>query len=228
MLPLIATLCPSPPFKKYQQMVRIQSLCLAVLVFIVFSATSSFAQIKFKLQWLEDSLAWGVFITPEEGFNPSLNTAVGSGQVTVVAPKGSEFHNFQLFSGTWAQNAYVPAPKENPGKDYISFGFVKDDPAIELQAGEETLLFTFSPKNGDCPKELYLIEEGDPFMVFPNSANANPGNEISIFDVNTRSLYHYVGNYAPEAWNCHPGKTVKQGPYRIGDAGKKNKRFNRP
>lgn len=181
-----------------------------------------------KLQWLPDSLAWGVFVTPDKGYSPSLNTAVGSGQVTVVAPAGTEFHNFKTFSGIWAQNAYVHAPKENPGKDYVSFGFVKDDPAIELQAGEETLLFTFAEKKGACLDALYLIEEGDPFMVFPNSAHANPGNEISLFDVGARSMYHFSTVYARDAWNCHPGKLVAQGPWRQGDPGKKNRRFNKP
>lgn len=195
---------------------------------IVLMTAPSNSQVKFKLQWLQDSLAWGVFIMPEKGYQPSLNTAVGSGQVTIVVPAGTQFHNFKTFSGMWAQNAYVHAPKENPGKDYVSFGFAKDDPAIELQAGEETLLFTFSEKNGHCLPSLYLIEEDDPFMVFPNSANANPGNEISFFDVGTRSMYHYTGNYAPEAWNCNPGKTIKQGPFRQSDARKKNTRFNKP
>lgn len=209
-------------------MTKVHLHWFAALAFTAFFATPCFTQIQLKLQWMKDSLAWGVFITPEEGFHPSLNTTMGSGQITVVAPAGSEFHNFKTFSGSWTQNAYVPAPQENPSKDYISFGFVKDNPPVELQAGEETLLFTFSPRKGTCPDELYLIEEGDPFMVFPNSASANPGNEMSLFDSSTRIIYQYTGNYALEAWNCHPGKEVKQGLYRQSSAGKKGNEINRP
>ncbi len=207
---------------------RIHWLCSFILAFAFFSATPSFSQVKFKLQWLGEQHEWGVFITPEEGHNPSQRMVVGSGQVTLVAPTGFMSSNLNFFSGSWSQNALIPAPKENPEKDYISFGFVKDNPPIIIQAGEETLLFTFSAADGQCPDELYLIEEGDPFMVFPNSANANPGNEISIFDIETQTIYQYTENYAPQAWDCHEGKEVEQGPYRPNNQGKRNKRPNRP
>ncbi len=203
-------------------------LCSVVLFFLFCFKTPSFSQIQFKLQWLPDSLAWGVFATPAAGIVPSDYLLIGSGQVTLVADTGSQFANLKSFSGTWAQNAFVGAPKENPSKDYISFGFISADPPMEFVAGEETLLFTFSSRGNVCPDSLYLIGFDDPFNRVPNSANANPGNDISVLDPFKQIIYEFTGLYAPEAWNCHPGKEVKQGPFRHGFEKRRNRTVNRP
>ena len=209
-------------------MTRSISLCSAMLFFLLVFETPSFSQIQFKLQWLPDSLGWGVFATPEEGIVPSNYLIIGSGQVTLVADAGSQFYNLKSFSGTWAQNAFVGAPKENPEKDYISFGFISADPPMEFVAGEETLLFTFSSRANDCPDSLYLIGFGDPFNKVPNSANANPGNDISVLDPSKQVIYLFTGLYSPQAWDCHPGKETPQGPYRHGYDKRRNRTVNRP
>ncbi len=209
-------------------MSRSINLCSIVLFLLLFFETNSFAQIQFKLQWLPDSLAWGVFATPEKHIAPSNYLIIGSGQVTLVADAGSQFHKLKSFSGTWAQNSFVGSPLENPGKDYISFGFISADPPMEFVAGEETLLFTFSIRENTCPDSLYLIGFDDPFNKIPNSANANPGNDISVLDPSQEVIYSFSGLYAPNAWNCHPGKHVPQGPFRHGYDRRRNRTVNRP
>ena len=210
-------------------MVPSKSLASAVLVCLFFATTPAFSQIQFKLQWMQDSLAWGVFATPDPGVEPSDYLIIGSGQVTLVVPPGSQFGNLKSLSGTWEQNAYVPTPKENPSKDYISFGMVTADPPMLFRAEEETLLFTFSNKSPDCPESLYLMPNNDPFNVMPNSMNSNPGNDISVLDPgNGKSVYFFSKIYAPEAWDCHPGKTVEQGPFIHGYDKRRNRTRLKP
>ncbi|MCF8247780.1 MAG: hypothetical protein K9J37_22005 [Saprospiraceae bacterium] len=210
-------------------MVTTKSLASAVLVCLFFAATPAFSQIKFKLQWMQDSLAWGVFATPDEGAEPSDYLIIGSGQVTLVVEPGSQFGSLKSFSGTWEQNAYVPLPAENPEMDYISFGLVTADPPMYFRAGDETLLFTFANKTPDCPESLYLMTNEDPFNHLPNSMNSNPGNDISVLDPgNEKTVYFFSKVYAPDAWDCHPGKMVEQGPFIHGYDKRRNRRVNRP
>lgn len=195
-------------------MVSTKSLANLAVVAFCLAAMPAFSQIQFKLQWLRDSLAWGVFATPDPGVEPSDFLIIGSGQVTLVAPQGAQFANLRCYSGTWEQNSYVPTPIENPNKDYISFGMVTADPPMMFRAGEETLLFTFSNKSADCPDELYLMSNDDPFNKMPNSMNSNPGNDISVLDpAKGQTVYFFSKVYAPEAWNCHEGHIMEQGPF---------------
>lgn len=158
------------------------------------------AQLLFKLEWIQDSLAWGVFVKPDSGTKPSGSLMVGSGQVTLVAPKDYAFKALKCFSGMWHQNATVTAPKENTSSDYISFGLVSLDIPIPLKEGKETLLFTFATKSGVAPQKLYLIEKDDPFAQLPNSAFTNPGNDMTVLDVEKQAIYYYSGNYGHDRW----------------------------
>lgn len=200
---------------------------LATFAIVALFSISASAQINFKLHWMPDSLAWGVFAKPEPDLHPSKFTVIGSGQVTVVAPAGMEFANLKSFSGVWEQNAFVGSPPENPTMDYISFGLISNDPAIVLQDGEETLLFTFGKKMKDCPERLYLIENDDPFNNLPNSSNSNPGNDLSVMDPGQGAYYRFTGNYALDAWNCEPDKIVPLGEFRQAK-GRTRRLVNRP
>ncbi len=209
-------------------MPHFKSLFMTGFLTLFAAVTTISAQIQFKLQWMPDSLAWGVFARLEAGINPGDEMIIGSGQVTIVAPAGQEFNDLKCFSGLWSQNAFVGAPKENPGRDYISFGFISEDPPLPLFAGKETLLFTFGKKSADCPDKLCLIENDDPFNRFPNSANSNPGNDLSIMDAGVRATYYFTSNYSPDAWNCHPGHAVKTGNFIQGNKKRRSKDPNRP
>jgi hypothetical protein len=208
-------------------MIYMKPIILALL-FVGASATPSFSQIKFKLQWLPDSLAWGVFAMPEAGVSSSSYVLVGSGQATVVAPTGTSFVNLKNFSGTWEQNALVPHPVENPEMDYISYGFITAEPPLKIYAGEETLLFTFQNGKQEMPETLSLIAKDDPFNVFPNSVNANPGNDITLMDGRNGAMYYFTGIYDHNAWDPRPERQVPQGPFRKGDEKPKKIEVIRP
>lgn len=194
----------------------VQAFTAFVLFLFLFANKPANAQVQFKLQWLPDSTAWGVFARPEPGVKIPKFTIIGSGQVTIVTPPGSRFFDLRSFSGTWEQNAYVATPKENPNGDYISFGMMTADPPIVLQDGEETLLFTFKAKEGQYPEWMYLMPDDDPFNQLPNSQNSNPGNDITALDPGTAIIYSFTGIYNPDAWDWRPENLVPQGPYRQG------------
>lgn len=172
------------------------------VAFLTLGFSSAHAQLEFKLQLMDDT-TWGVYVRPDTTITPSDSTEVGSGQVTLVAPTGFTYSGFTSVNGIWIENARVNAPPENPDRDYISFGFISNVPKIIIQSGSETLLFKFN-RVGSCPDSLYLIENGvDPFDQLPNSANSNPGNDLTMFDYITNDYYVYSRNYAPSAWSCH-------------------------
>jgi hypothetical protein len=172
------------------------------LIFLLAGMGQTFGQLDLKLQLINDS-TWGVYVKPKAGTNPTSNTITGSGQVTIVAPSSIDSLRLTSVNGTWQQNARVLNPIEKPGRNYLSVGFVSDNPKIVYSEGQETLLFTFK-KIGDCPDTLYLIDNGnDPFDVLPNSANSNPGNDLSVVDFGNNQYYNYSDNYAYSAWSCH-------------------------
>ncbi len=191
-------------------------LIVVFVVWIGLSVSTAHGQLLLKLQWIPDSLAWGVFIKPETGTNPSSRLFIGSGQVTIVAPKGYSFRELKSFSLSWTQNAYVSGPVENPGRDYISFGLASNELSLPLKEGMETLLFTFSKKSENPPDSLYLLEANDLFAELPNSAHSNPGNELSVLDLEKRIIYSYSGNYGHQTWNPSNKNNTKTGPFLQG------------
>lgn len=188
---------------------------LLIASFLFFGLSSTFAQLDFKIQLIQDSL-WGVYVKPKSSITPTTNTITGSGQVTLVAPTGFNLTDAQItdVAGSWEMNAPVIAPAENPTVDYFSVGFDTDNPQIVYESDVETLLFTIA-RTGACPDTLYLIDNAtDPFIpsnsAFPgcgpgtNSECNNPGNNLDVFDAGAGGAqYFYTENYAPSAWSCH-------------------------
>ncbi len=166
--------------------------------------SSYFGDLLYKLKLMPDGESWGAYVKPAPGVFPNTNqTIVGTGQVTVVMPKEYTVNSVTSVNGTWASDAVVIGPTENPTKRYQSFGLITETNPIPFQAGVETLLFTFKG-NGSCPDDIYLIEtQSDPFNDLPNSEGSNPSNEITVFDMVSLDVYVYGGNYAHHAADCH-------------------------
>lgn len=191
---------------------------LLVVVYSFFSLSCAFGQMEMSIKYLTDEKSWGVYIRPDATIHPSQNTITGSGQVTVVAPRGFVLAPNDLTSvaGLWLMNSRANGPAENPFRDYISFGFSADTPPIRYSSTSETLLFKFK-KNGNCPDTLFLIDNAkDPFNRLPNSVNSNPGNDMAIFDIGAGGRsYFYSRNYQFEAWDCDPNNTNVP-PFAVG------------
>lgn len=177
------------------------TLIIATLVFFAASSVSAqsgghIKSLEFKVQLMADNATYGVYVKPDQSISPSDRTMTGSGQVTLVVPSNFTYANLENHGGTWMENARVDNPMEAPGKSYVSFGFVSDEPKIELFPSEETLLFTFSCDA--MPGDVSLIDnENDPFAA-PNSYNSNPGNDLGVIDLgnpNGMLYYIYARNY---------------------------------
>ena len=170
-------------------------ISLTILCF----ATAAFAQqtpsLLFKLEKISEH-TYGVFVQPGQNIDPSGNTTTGSGQVTLVAPVGFDYANFENFGGTWVENARVDGPVEAPNSSYISFGFVTDTPKLSLYASSETLLFSFDVDT-EFDGSFSLFENGADVFSVPNSYQSNPGNDLGIIDYGSAKgiqFYTYAGN----------------------------------
>ncbi|MCC6727310.1 MAG: hypothetical protein IT258_22585 [Saprospiraceae bacterium] len=177
----------------------------AIIIFSFFATTFVSAQdaqngLEFKIQLL-DNATYGVFVKPDFTIAPSSKTQTGSGQVTIVVPTNFEYANLKNIAGTWVENARVDAPAEAADKSYVSFGFVVDNPRIQLFPNEETLLFTFTADAAFAGQVELFDNVDDPFVT-PNSYGSNPGNDLGVVDMGAKggmAYYAYARNYSTEA-----------------------------
>ena len=173
-------------------------LLLTACCFLLTS--TAFAQLKFTVKSMSDAGVYGVYVKPCGDITPTSNTITGTGQATVVLPLGTDVVNLTPYSGIWLDAGVVSGPSESPNNNYFSFGFLADSPKIVIESGEETLLFSFLVEGNALGGPKMLDNENDPFAVFPNSANTNPGNELSMIDFGVLPVgyYYYSGNYSED------------------------------
>ena len=138
---------------------------------------------------MPDAYTYGVYVKPCGDLMPSTNTITGTAQVTIVLPLGNNVTELTPTAGVWVDGGTVSGPVEAPNNNYFFFGFLSDDPQIQYSTEEATLLFTFKVE-GTAEPELFRNGE-DPFGIFPNSMNSNPGNEISVIDVGVSPVGYY-------------------------------------
>jgi hypothetical protein len=86
---------------------------------------------------------------------------------------------------SWAQNSRYNAPVEAPGSDYISFGLVSyGTNAIPYVAGDTVPLFKWK-NTGICSEDsVYLMAISGDAFAYPNSLNANVGQQLSVSGYN--------------------------------------------
>lgn len=191
-----------------------RTLTICLLAFFATSVVSaqdfdSQNSLEFKVQLLSDN-TYGVFVKPDHTISPSSKTQTGSGQVTIVVPTDFTFSNFKNVAGTWVENARVNAPIEASTKSYVSFGFVADNPRIELFPSEETLLFTLTTDAASVGQVTLFDNANDPFNA-PNSYGSNPGNDLGVVDLGVKggmAYYTYARNYSTEAAQLRENSTL--------------------
>ncbi len=166
--------------------------------------------LEFKIQLLDNANTYGVFVKPNHTIAPSKKTQTGSGQVTLVVPTDFDYDNLKNVSGTWVENARVDGPVEAADKSYVSFGFVVDNPRIQLFPNEETLLFSFTTDAAFAGQIELFDNENDPFMT-PNSYGSNPGNDLGVIDLGAKggmTYYVYAGNYSTDSEELRNNSTL--------------------
>lgn len=168
-------------------------------------AQTVFAQIEFSLQLDKFGVTYTVFAKPIDGATISSKIMTSTAQVTLITPNGLELAHFKDLGGEWdGGTSIVRAPEEDPAHDYISIGFVGDrNPALKLKSGKPIALFAFETLDG-CQGPIRLIDNRtDVFAKIPNSANNNPGNDISAIDIGGgMARLFYKGNYEPFIAEC--------------------------
>lgn len=187
-----------------------------ILLAFLFAGTSVQAQFEFKIDFNFDTDRYTVFVIPQATYNSPQNIT-SDGQVTLRVPTNKfipvDVQN-ELQGMHWEATSKVEAPKENPDFDYISF-------ALQIQSGvgypdykkdEPMPMFSFKNAYG-CNGGTGNVEDAiialidndkDPFM-YPNSANANVGNSLSVLGAaSAGDGYGYAGLYNGGAVSCDP------------------------
>lgn len=172
-----------------------------VLVVCVACYVAGTAQVKFKLQQLNDGQTFQVSIVPETSYRPPLNIT-STAQVTIKVPTASfEVRNLINLQPNveWEANSETSSPEESKQSDYISFGLsTSGTDFIRYEEGIEIPLFTFENAL-PCTGEVSLMDNTtDPFMP-PNSARKNVGNQITIAGANGDA---YAGNMSKASIAC--------------------------
>ncbi|HHM20598.1 MAG TPA: hypothetical protein ENJ20_01125, partial [Bacteroidetes bacterium] len=163
--------------------------------------------LQLSLQLLPGGNSWGVFARPVGGVVPSPNTTTLEGHTEIVAPAGFEIDSVVSHAGTWVHDTSLDAPQENPGRSYLGFTLLADDPPIQYHENEPTLLFTIY-YSGNCPDSIHIMDETtDPLALacVPTQNNLCIFNKLNVIDEGAVPMaeYYYVGNYGLAAWNCH-------------------------
>jgi hypothetical protein len=155
---------------------------------------SSQAGLEFKVAF--NNGRYEVYLRPTH--TPEAPNLTLTAQVTLKVPHGADANQFTVANivngvagAEWSATSRVNAPSEEPNADYISFTVAfpeGDHRAYNWAAGEAIQVFSFE-NSGPCLGPVSLIENNDAFMVEPNSANTNPGNQIDILGMGSDNLF---------------------------------------
>lgn len=168
-------------------------------------AQTVFAQIEFSLELDKFGVTYTVFAKPVDDLKLSKKILTSTAQVTLITQNGVELAHFKDLGGEWdGGNSIVREPIEDANHDYISVGMVGDyKPKLSLKQGKPTALFSFETIDG-CQGAIRLIDNRkDIFAKIPNSANNNPGNDLTAIDIaGGMNRLYYKGNYEPFKVDC--------------------------
>lgn len=170
------------------------------------NAAWAVSNVEFAIRWSTADDRYHVYMRPSITPTPDAHL---NGQVTIVVPHSSEITTAFKVSGlistvpntTWLSSSRVNAPPETNGAyDYLSFTLRADQVnAFAWQANKETEVFNFA-NIGKCLGPVVLMENNDPFNIGTNTAQTNPGNELSNigWDMGSNA---YLRNFGAAA-NC--------------------------
>ncbi|MEO1262633.1 MAG: hypothetical protein AAFZ15_27755 [Bacteroidota bacterium] len=185
--------------------ISVYTISLLLFPLLSFSNDSSLSDNHLYLELREISPNnWGVYVSHDNILQVGDRLHTGSGQVTIVAPAGFTYFDFVNHGGTWVENARVTNPVEARGRCYISFGFVVDQPKVELIPNESTLLFSFKTEPIYFGQFQLFENKADPFET-PNSYGTNPGNDLGMIAKTDNNVIKYL----LYAHNIHqPGMSI--------------------
>jgi hypothetical protein len=180
---------------------------------------------EYYLQELNDGYYQVSLISNTDWSGTDAITATG--QVTLkVGTSVGQYDKFNITDLTmlipgvqWAQNSRYDAPAENPAQDYISFGLTSyGTNQIPYVAGDTVPLFRFK-NTGICSGDsVYLMPTSGDAFAWPNSINANVGQQLSVSGHNEPDVPLCVSGVAPcLAEVAFDFKVLLQGAYVSAD-----------
>ena len=141
--------------------------------------------VLYKIELLPDGITYQAILRANATYTSVLARII-TAQFTVVVPAGTGADEFNVLNlspsqpnTSWSINSTIRTPSQNPGFDYISFGFDGYNPPIffDIIDGMEIPLFTFQ-NSGNCLGAIELINNNnDPFI---GNGTINVGNSCSI------------------------------------------------
>lgn len=176
-----------------------KTLSTSALLMIMVSFINQYAmgQVSYRVGLDADKVTYRVFMKSGASYS-NIQAKISTAQVTLVVPHGTSTNQFQVSNlqgkvvGSNQMNwgvSRVDAPNENKNADYISFGYNGSGSPLlfNIVAGEEIELFNFK-NTGNCIGSVALITNTDAFSP-PNSANTNPGNQMTVLGFGTGNAY---------------------------------------
>ena len=107
------------------------------------------AQVQLTVELQPDNITYVVKLTPDASYTLPLNTT-NNAQITFVTPTGGlQVDQVTNIKGLWSSGTIIPAPAENPSKDYLMFTLQSGTTDIPYNVGEEVELFSFQ-NTGMC------------------------------------------------------------------------------
>jgi hypothetical protein len=174
-----------------------------ILLSLLFSAFGlcAFAQgtVELTVRWSTTANRYEVYARPSF---TQANFPWGPSQISVVVPNSAPNASLAVSSvaaGAWsdASKVYAPTPAQ-PTNDF--HGVESSGAAINLTAGQESLIFTFTFPDGQCRDGIRLFVNGtDP----ASSANGMLGGDFrnSINNANLQDVYQ--SNYSNTGTLCN-------------------------
>jgi len=157
--------------------------------------TGAQAGVEFELQQSGNIIR--VQAVSSEAYQAPLNRTA-SAQVTLRVPAGTslvstakgETGQVTSVNGAWQLNSRSDRPVESPAFDYVSIGLTSmGTTEIAYQADIPVTLFEFEVSN--CRGVIRIIDnKADAFNRMPNSANSNPGNQITVLGDGSDNAWH--------------------------------------
>ncbi|MEZ4957532.1 MAG: T9SS type A sorting domain-containing protein [Saprospiraceae bacterium] len=127
---------------------------------------SNFVDYKLKLR--PDGQSWGVWVKAVGDFAATGDNYATSGRIVIAATAGFAYYDVQSQAGgTWTPGKYKLNAPETPGISYYTFDLTSNQSILNIQQGNEIMLFSFR-RQGDCPAQIYLADEFVPAGMLPN------------------------------------------------------------
>lgn len=168
-----------------------------LMIMMSFISKNVMGQISYRVSLDADKITYRVFMKSVASYS-NIQAKISTAQVTLIVAHGTNTNQFQVSNlqgkvvGSNQMNwgvSRVDAPNENTNADYISFGYNGSGSPLlfNIVAGEEIELFNFK-NTGNCVGSVALITNTDAFSP-PNSANTNPGNQMTVLGFGTGNAY---------------------------------------